>query len=165
MKHLSRVYKIKIEPNTKCLYCDHKSRHLALCKKHYNRWYQGAPMEDNKIFQGPINREELAWAAGLWDGEGSASKSPPYILKATGQTIYYPKLQMGQVDKRNLERFQKAVGGLGHICGPVKTPTNIRYDWRVGSFEDFQAVTALLWNWLGPAKRDQIRKVFKLVIP
>ena len=156
---LTSFYGIKLEADQKCLYCLNLSWHLALCQKHYNRWYQGVQMEpppQNRLF----NREELAWAAGFFDGEGSTSKSTHQTVN--GNTRYYAKIQLGQVDRRNLERFHKSIGGIGKIRGPVKTPTKPRYDWSAGGFEDVQAVIALLWCWLSPAKRDQAKGVLLL---
>lgn len=157
-RRLSSFYGIEIAPGTKCLYCERPSKHLALCQRHYNRWYQGVQMEKPKQDR-QFNREEVAWAAGLWDGEGSTSKAPR--LMADGSTKFYFKMQMGQVDRRNLERFHKAIGGIGKVYGPVRTPTQPRYDWRASSFEDCQAVIAILWKWLSPAKRDQAMEAMR----
>lgn len=158
-RRLSSFYKIKIKPGTVCLYCNNISRHLALCKVHYHRWYNGHPMETYYPQNRTLNREELAWAAGLFDGEGSTCRTKHQ--GANGKLLVYPRMSMGQIVKGNLERFHKAVGGVGKVTGPVKTPTKPRYDWRCHGFEDTQAVLALLWLWLSPTKREQAKGVLR----
>jgi len=46
---------------------------------------------------------EEAWAAGFFDGEGSTSR------RKNG-THYYPQIQIGQKDRRVLERFALMAG-------------------------------------------------------
>jgi hypothetical protein len=99
-----------------------------------------------------IDREELAWAAGFFDGEGCFS-----FTKKAG----YAVARIGQVERAPLERFQKAVGGLGTIYGPYFElyPGRIsRQPWhqyRIYRGEHVQAVIAMLWFKLGSTKRRQ----------
>lgn len=100
-------------------------------------------------------REELAWAAGLYDGEGSTfsnGKTPPMM------TIN----QSGSPEV--LKRFQSAVGGLGRIYGPrqVGSPgrNQPRWDWKSCSFEHAQAIMAMLWPFLSSVKRTQMDGAF-----
>ena len=111
-----------------------------------------------------INREELAWAAGFVDGEG-------YFWTRHRQTkkdrIKYATigLNVHQVDKYALERLNKALLGLGKVCGPYGPYSGNRqahYQYVVGNFADTEAVIALLWNWLGPVKRKQAANALKL---
>lgn len=154
MKHLSKVYKIKIEPGTKCLYCDNVSRHLALCQRHYNRWYQGTPMEDPKK-NITIDREKLAWAAGFYDGEGTM------CCKTINGKWSSLSISIHQTNKDTLERFQDAVSGLGKVTGPEKSASRLHpnrlpiYLWRCQKFEDAQQVVCLLSPWLTPHKKKQ----------
>jgi hypothetical protein len=98
-----------------------------------------------------LRREELAWAAGFFDGEGCVSLDK-----------YAPRIHMPQIDRRVLERFQSAVMGLGSITGPYAnrnwTP---RYRYTTGGLEATQAVIAMLWQWLGPVKREQASRAFR----
>jgi hypothetical protein len=100
-------------------------------------------------------REELAWAAGLFDGEGYVG-------------VYRdPRRQHGcrldisifQIDRQVLDRFHQAVGGIGTVRGPYQNAGRaLRYfTWRVYSFEKVQAVIAMLWAFLSPVKREQAR--------
>lgn len=102
-----------------------------------------------------VNREELAWAAGLFDGEGSTCISP----KSKGIAVQVPN-----TDRQLLERFQMAVGGMGKIGGPYvpgKNPNVLSkknyYKWWVCSLENSQAVIAMLWEFLGEFKRNQAK--------
>jgi hypothetical protein len=98
------------------------------------------------------DREELAWAAGLFDGEGCFS----YTERAG-----FGVATISQVDRRVLDRFQRAVGGLGKVYGPYASRSSDRYrrkaQYRYSAHRraDLQAVVALLWFKLGPVKRAQ----------
>ena len=97
-----------------------------------------------------INREELAWAAGFFDGEGWTG------LRGRALGMVLP-----QTDPRPLQRFQVAVLGLGTIDGPWQ-PRNPKWKpkwtWRIQRFETVQAVAAMLWAFLSEPKREQARR-------
>jgi hypothetical protein len=93
---------------------------------------------------------DFAWAAGLFDGEGSTST---YIPK--GKT--YIRRQMavsqgglpGQVPAV-LTRF-KGIVGVGNITGPYEG----LYYWKTTRKDAVDLVGALLWPYLGSVKRAQ----------
>lgn len=103
-----------------------------------------------------LSQTELAWAAGFFDGEGHIGygeygKYKTRKLVAVVAGSHLPSLW----------RFQEAVMGRGKIYdGPgVNKPT---WQWRVGSFEDVQAVTAMLWPFLCEERQVQfIQKMCK----
>lgn len=95
-----------------------------------------------------INREELAWAAGFFDGEGHIRygeyRNTSGGIKSTGMRTHIP-----QIDPRPLQRFQAAVLGIGIIDGPRRSLNpnhSAQWLWRAASFEDVQAVIAPLWT-------------------
>lgn len=90
-------------------------------------------------------REELAWAAGFFDGEGSTS----FIA---GKNLL---MAIKQKDRRNLERFLDAVGD-GRIFGPYqhKGETCITYRWAATNMRAVRAMQQIE-PWLGPAKSEQ----------
>lgn len=98
-----------------------------------------------------VDREELSWAAGFFDGEGCVS----YAVKGR-----YACVTMMKVDSRVLDRFLNAVG-VGKVYGPYtfKNPDRYsrqpKYQYRAHRREDVQAMAALLWFQLGPVKRQQ----------
>jgi hypothetical protein len=99
------------------------------------------------------NREELAWAAGFFDGEGT-----------TYSNGRVPRVTVPQADIRPIERFHRAVGGVGKVVF-VAPPKNFpshkpQWHWTVTKFEHAQAVIAMLWPWLSEPKREQATGAF-----
>ena len=104
---------------------------------------------------------EVAWAAGFFDGEGTfgCHGGQPSRLKA-GRISKYLGMSVNQVDAFVLERFKKAVGGLGSVGGPYIIKKENRkpiYSWRATNFEEIQATIAILWKYLSPVKKAQIK--------
>lgn len=102
------------------------------------------------------HREQLAWASGFYDGEGSTSLT----------TEGYPRMCVGQLwsNVRALERFQKTIG-LGSIYGPYDKATMLRPNngpqgmLIIQGFEKVQAAVAMLWPFLDTEKREQATRV------
>jgi hypothetical protein len=103
-----------------------------------------------------VDREKLAWAAGFFDGEGCFS----FTDKAA-----YASVSIVQVERRPLERFQDAIGGLGTIYGPYfklypgRMSKQPWHQYRAYRREHVQAIAALLWFKLGETKRQQAKTV------
>jgi hypothetical protein len=97
-----------------------------------------------------LSREQLAWAAGFFDGEGC------FCYSEAGRYIC---ISIGQTDRELLDRFRGAVGGLGKILcpyehrGPGRYSRKPQFVYRLNRFEHVQAVVALLWFMLGSQKR------------
>ena len=100
-----------------------------------------------------MNREELAWAAGFFDGEGTT-----HLNRRRWPRVGV--VQTGEYAMHLLRRFQEAVGGLGKIYGPRQQRGNWAMAWyfKTNRFEEAQAIIAMLWAFLGPAKREQARQ-------
>lgn len=101
-------------------------------------------------------REELAWAAGIFDGEGYIG-CKAYPL-ASNPDRCNPKLVMSvsqYYDDEVTRRFREAVG-VGTLNSRV-IPRNghTEYVWRVYAAEKVQAAVAMLWPWLSGPKRAQ----------
>jgi len=105
-----------------------------------------------------LNREELAWAAGFFDGEGnthyqsSLSKRP----KDKGRNSRTIRVNITQLysNLEVLSRFHVAVGKIGHFNGPIR----LAMTYNATSFEEAQAVIAMLWKFLSSKKRAQARE-------
>jgi hypothetical protein len=101
-----------------------------------------------------FDKEELAWAAGLFDGEGNS------ILREYNVAA----VNMGQSDRFVLDRFKTAIGGFGTI-GLNKNGKDSHGDtkwmWRyqTARAEYVQHIMCVLWKWLSPIKKEQIRSV------
>lgn len=103
-----------------------------------------------------INREELAWAAGFFDGEGhcgyrNITNGYPY------HTIHRAiSLSVGQRYEEPLLRFQIAVLGLGKIYYRKDALSKPKFSWRTGKWENVQAISVMLWPFLCSIKQHQI---------
>src|SRR6267378_8233467 len=100
-----------------------------------------------------MDRHELAWAAGFFDGEGWAAKNKTRGVQA----------RINQADPNGvptvLLRFQAALGGLGRIGGPTREPERKDlYRWTVSSRGDVELVLQLLEPWLGSVKLMQLSR-------
>lgn len=103
----------------------------------------------------PIDRESLAWSAGLFDGEGWCSAAR-YSTKTRGMTATLT-IGVAQANREVLDRFHRTVG-LGTIIQHRKIVPGrtFMYTWKAYGFQNVQAVFAMLWTWLGSIKRAQI---------
>ena len=95
---------------------------------------------------------ELAWAAGLFDGEGSVSTYVPRHRRSPRRQMQIS--QAGPPGKKPLVlvRFQEIVGGLGNITGPYR---GYLYYWKITKKDEVDEVGDLLWPYLGQEKRRQ----------
>lgn len=106
-----------------------------------------------------LERTELAWAAGFFDGEGTTHLARQ-TKERNGQT-FGPYLQLqvsiSQVGDDCLLRFQDAVGGLGRIYDFTRLTGagNSVLRWQVNGRTDGRQVLALLWPFLTRVKREQ----------
>lgn len=100
----------------------------------------------------PLNREELAWAAGFFDGEGHARKTPRGALSLAVSQADSPEL---------LDRLVRALG-VGVVYGPYTHKGRPKqrpfFVFNALGFEAAQHCACLLWPWLGSVKRAQIRR-------
>jgi hypothetical protein len=99
-----------------------------------------------------VDRYELAWAAGFFDGEGWAD-----LAQAEGRRTGQPMARINQADANGipevLRRFQRALGGLGTIGGPHREEGRIDlYRWTVSRRGDVELLHHLLVPWLGEVK-------------
>jgi|SRR3989304_8351593 len=102
-----------------------------------------------------INKEALAWAAGLFDGEGCTTISNRKT-RPSGQI----RLVIGMTEIEPLRRFYDAVK-IGKIYEGKKVRGKSRkvfHRYEAFGFRRTQAVIALLWNWLSQFKKIQARR-------
>lgn len=71
----------------------------------------------------PQESLEIAWAAGLFEGEGSIY---PYRDSKSG--THYPRLDLASTDEDVVRRFARIVDG-GSVYGPIQRP-NRKPFWR-----------------------------------
>jgi hypothetical protein len=106
-----------------------------------------------------LDRAELAWAAGFFDGEGSTivhtDKSRPGYLRLE---VVVPQSGGGRGVPAVIVRFHKAVGGICRIVGPEG---HDMYKCVSGGRLEAMAIVALLWDQLGDVKRRQANDAMK----
>lgn len=105
-----------------------------------------------------MNREELAWAAGIFDGEGYAG-----CVDRSKEGRRHPRISLVVVQWHSPEiplRFQAALGGLGHVGSRSRGEAE-EYKWATASFEIVQASAAMLWAWLSSTKQAQIARTLE----
>jgi hypothetical protein len=99
-----------------------------------------------------IDTRELAWAAGLFEGEGCISSRRRSTKRATHVATRQLAILV-MTDEDTVRRFQAAVG-VGTVYGPYQRPgKKPEWRWQTTTFEKAQAVIALLWFGLGARRR------------
>lgn len=105
-----------------------------------------------------MNTEELAWAAGFFDGEGHVrfdDRGSRSIDLAISQNHIQP-----------LMRFRAAVG-LGSVGGPYRSnnpKAQPSWEYRSSRWAEIQQIACMLWPWLCDVKREQFRSVLERYI-
>jgi hypothetical protein len=101
-----------------------------------------------------MDEHEIAWAAGFFDAEGTASSSQR--LHRPSRERQMAVYQAGRDDvPEALLRFQRAVGGRGNITGPYR---NRLFHWSTRKNSAFDEVMTMLWPWLSEWKRAQLQR-------
>ena len=94
------------------------------------------------------NSEELAWAAGLFEGEGCFADSHGV-----------PVCRLGMTDEDVIRRFHEIIR-IGTIYAFTRTNPNTAgvewkngHEWATTNFEHTQAFMAAIWPWLGERRK------------
>lgn len=114
--------------------------------------------EDEQRQMRVFDTHEVAWAAGFFDGEGYMGLAHQHWRGKCRRQLH---AHVSQTDPRPLERFRDAVQ-LGRVSKRITQPKSHptwkpQRRWDVSSFEDVQALTGILWNYLSRPKRDQAK--------
>jgi hypothetical protein len=98
---------------------------------------------------------EIAWAAGLFEGEGC------FTAQGQARGKYYGVAKLSMVDAQIVERFA-AIVQVGHLTWRPASPGRQRQRvWTAASFEDFQAVAHLLWPHLSTRRRVRAGQILR----
>jgi len=92
--------------------------------------------------------EDLAWAAGLFEGEGCIALSRP---AATRPQVQW-NLVLASTDLDVLERLQTVVG-MGQISGPRDRGHKLHWVWCVSRREHVRLLLEAMLPWLGSRRR------------
>ena len=110
---------------------------------------------------------ERAWAAGLFEGEGSVS---PVNHNHNGRSYRYIRLTMQMTDEDVLRRFAAVMGGRvtgPHSRGPLgpssavpdvgARPYKDYWSWALRG--DIRPAVAAMWPWLGERRRARMTEL------
>lgn len=116
-----------------------------------------------------VRKFESAWAAGLFDGEGTFSTYGDARMRQAwrGVSMSIPQASATAVPEILL-RF-RAVVGVGTISGPRMVPSPWsrlpQYRWQASGRHVVSAAAKAIWPWLGPVKRAEMRAAMEHLDP
>jgi hypothetical protein len=104
------------------------------------------------------SREELAWAAGFWDGEGSCGCYGKNDGRKRQASDTYLRASIGQNNRESLDRFMAAVD-LGKVYGPYLSKgnllsQNVYWNYQLAG-KSVGLLFERLWPWLSEPKQQQ----------
>jgi len=103
-------------------------------------------------------RSDLAYCAGLFEGEGSVG------VKRSGPDgrYAYPCAQVHMTDLEPLERLHGTLGG--NLSGPYDAPggRKPRWTWTLNGFDKVEQLYGLIGEWLGPRRCAQFEKALSV---
>lgn len=106
---------------------------------------------------------DIAWAAGLFEGEGCVTLHKSSRIGKHGQEYFYPWLAMKMTDEDVIRRFAAVLGGS--VTGPCKqkNPNHKPYwNWKLTKIEEVQATLRSLWPYLGGRRRAKAAEVLAM---
>jgi hypothetical protein len=107
-------------------------------------------LEHRELISKNWTPQNLAWAAGLFEGEGSIS-----VKAQTAQ------LQLSMSDEDVVRRLH-LIMGVGSFSGPYQDKRKPTYKpmwtWSVGGARKVQAVLAAFWNQLGDRRKAKAKE-------
>lgn len=99
------------------------------------------------------NQCDLAWAAGLFEGEGCFSSS----VSRNSRSF---TLRINMIDQDVIEKFARIMDFGSVVTVAPKQPHHLpQWAWQAYGFEKFQAVAVAFWPWLGVRRRQRIREI------
>jgi hypothetical protein len=132
-------------------------RWLSQQKRAQFRAAVGVTVDDSPL-------DSFAWAAGLFDAEGSVSLSD-HRTHPGHKVIESAVTQASAHDvPEELSRFLRLVK-IGYVNGPYKQEgaNELVYRWRLHRADDTRIVMHLLDPWLGAVKRLQARHALRII--
>jgi hypothetical protein len=104
---------------------------------------------------------EIAWAAGLFEGEGNVGLR----YHAAGH-VYGAALRLEMTDRDVLDRFAGIIPG-GKVYGPYRRGARRKpmFSFQLGAREPFVAACRVLLPWLGHRRRGQVETVLAQLPP
>ena len=103
------------------------------------------------------SREDVAWAGGLFEGEGSFS-----FQSRSDRKAHYALARLSMSDEDVVRRFADVVG-FGSVNGPYQYRPDRKpmFVWTVQGLERVQAFGAAVWPWLGTRRRTRLAEILR----
>lgn len=118
----------------------------------------------DRLTERPTADEQLAWAAGLFDGDGSTcfARHRTHEGHVTADVAITQSSRSGAPEV--LERFSELMG-VGRVYGPCGALGDHGqvYRYKALRFVDAEHVIRSMWSWLGGVKRVQAATVLAVV--
>lgn len=110
-------------------------------------------VEETLTGSNPVEGTIIAWAAGLFEGEGSV-----FLVKQkrNGKVYEYTRMELKMTDEDVVIKFKETLG-VGHIN--FKPSTNHWKDawcWQLTNKEECRQVIDKFWPYLGKRRRAKI---------
>jgi hypothetical protein len=113
-----------------------------------------------------MNVVEVAWAAGLWEGEGCfhTQSGMVRVTKKGERRIYsYPRASMTMTDLDVLDHFCEVVG-VGRVKRRARRANALpqhknQWVYTADSQADVERLAELLLPWMGERRAEQIERV------
>lgn len=136
---------------------------------------EGAKLEMYRTLIGPYEQAkslmngvlggqpDVAWAAGFFDGEGCTNYHVQKKRDGTPRPKGNIQITVGQKEPLLLQRFQEAIGGVGHIYQRIQYSYNNHPVWtlQIQRTDDVLHTIRVLWPFLGFHKRAQALKALR----
>lgn len=101
------------------------------------------------------NREDIIWAAGLFEGEGCISKCNTKKY-GEGRSRSW-RLNLKMTDKDVVEKFA-SIMGFGQISFEPHENQQDLYHWYMGRRYQVYAVLAIMYPWFGERRKAKARE-------
>lgn len=100
----------------------------------------------------------IAWAAGLFEGEGSIF----WVQQMRRDKYYfYSRLSMNMTDQDVIRKFDTVLGCIGHVTFKASTIKNHKdkWCWQLTNKQDCKKVIELFWPYLGERRKAKAIEV------
>lgn len=108
---------------------------------------------------------EMAWAAGLWEGEGCFFLRKHFNHQGRGKDYVYAGASIASTDKDVIDRFNEVIGLSVNVRrqGSKKRKESWKplYVWYVSGVDQVEHLYNLLAPWLGKRRRERAEEVLE----
>ena len=106
-------------------------------------------------------RENLAWASGLFEGEGWIGWKKGEYRSRTDKSGPHLEMRLGMTDEDVVQRFTEVVG-VGSTYGPYRKfapdGREIKPSWSfIASGKEAYAIAIAMWPWLHARRKEQVQ--------